>query len=44
MSVEGMGDPALAVVEGSSTATVLETYEVGEVLAPTLRKGQKRSW
>jgi transposase len=37
MSVEGMG-PALAV-EGSTTATVFETY-VGEVLAPTLRKGQ----
>jgi hypothetical protein len=38
MSVEGMG-PALAV-EGSTTATVFETYDVGEVLAPTLRKGQ----
>ncbi|MCA1729801.1 MAG: IS630 family transposase, partial [Actinobacteria bacterium] len=38
MSAEGMG-PALAV-EGSTTATVFETY-VGEVLAPTLRKGQE---
>ena len=39
MSAEGMG-PALAV-ERSTTATVFETYDVGEVLALTLQKRQE---
>ncbi len=38
MSVEGMG-PSLAV-EGATTAAVFEAYDVEQVLAPSVRKGQ----
>ncbi len=41
MSLEGMG-PCLAV-EGATTATVFEAY-IEQVLAPTLRWGQRSSW